>query len=120
MIAWIDAQLSPALAPWLTETFGLEAYSARFLRLQATKDREIFAAARDAGVVVLTKDRDFVLLVEQYGPPPQVVWITCGNTSNARLRRVLITSFPKAMELLRRGEPVVEISDLARSDMRLA
>ncbi len=112
MIVWVDAQLSPALAPWLTEIFGLEAYSARFLGLQATKDREIFSAARDAGVVVLTKDRDFVLLVEQFGPPPQVVWITCGNTSNERLRRVLAARFPQALELLKRGEPVVEISDL--------
>lgn len=24
---WIDAQLSPALAPWLEETFAVEAYS---------------------------------------------------------------------------------------------
>ena len=111
MILWVDAQLSPALAPWLTETFGLEAYSARFLGLQAAKDQEIFNAARTVGRVVLTKDRDFVLLVERFGPPPQVVWITCGNTSNERLRRVLTTSFPKALELLKRGEPVVEISD---------
>jgi predicted nuclease of predicted toxin-antitoxin system len=59
----------------------------------------------------LTKDRDFVLLVERFGPPPQVVWITCGNTSNERLRKVLAASFPQALELLRRGEPVVEISD---------
>jgi predicted nuclease of predicted toxin-antitoxin system len=111
VIAWVDAQLSPALAPWLTETFGLEAYSARFLGLQAAKDPEIFAAARSAADIVLTKDRDFVLLVERFGPPPQVVWITCGNTSNDRLRQVLTTNFPKAMELLKRGEPIVEIGD---------
>jgi len=29
MILWIDAQLSPHLAPWLKERFGLEAFSAR-------------------------------------------------------------------------------------------
>jgi predicted nuclease of predicted toxin-antitoxin system len=111
LIIWVDAQLSPALAPWLTETFGLEAYSARFLGLQATKDQEIFSAARSTRTVVLTKDRDFVLLVERFGPPPQVVWVTCGNTSNERLRKVLATSFPQALELLKGGEPVVEISD---------
>jgi predicted nuclease of predicted toxin-antitoxin system len=60
----------------------------------------------------MTKDRDFVLLVETLGPPPQVVWITCGNTSNERLREVLRQSFPKAMELLLLGERIVEISDL--------
>jgi predicted nuclease of predicted toxin-antitoxin system len=111
LIAWIDAQLSPALATWLAATFGIEAYSARFLGLRDSKDTEIFSAAREAGAIVLTKDRDFVLLVERLGPPPQVVWITCGNTSNARLRQVLTESFPKTLELLRRGEAIVEISD---------
>lgn len=111
MIVWIDAQLSPALAPWLAENFEIGAYSARFLGLRDAKDHEIFSAAREAGTVVMTKDSDFVLLVERLGPPPQVIWITCGNTSNARLRQVLTDRFPQAMELLRRGEPVVEISD---------
>lgn len=111
MIAWVDAQLAPALAPWLTKTFGIEAFSARFLGLQGAKDLEIFSAARSAGAVVVTKDRDFVLLVERLGPPPQVVWLTCGNTANERLRQVLVDSFPTAMALLRRGETIVEISD---------
>ena len=111
MIALVDVHLAPALAPWLTEAFRIEAHSARFLGLQSAKDEEIFTAARTAGVVVLTKDRDLVLLVERLGPPPQVVWITCGNTYNPRLRQVLTKSFPKAMELLRRGEWLVEIRD---------
>lgn len=112
MIVWIDAQLSPALAPWLGTTYEIGAYSARFLGFRDAKDQEIFFAAREAGAIVMTKDRDFVLLVERLGSPPQVVWITCGNTSNERLREVLRKSFPQAMELLRLGEPIVEISDL--------
>jgi predicted nuclease of predicted toxin-antitoxin system len=112
LILWIDAQLAPALAPWITDTFGLEAYSARFLSLGAAKDREIFAAAREASVVVLTKDRDFVHLVERLGPPPQVIWITCGNTSNERMRSILKEKLEDALRLLRLGEWVVEISDV--------
>ena len=46
-----------------------------------------------------------------WGPPP-VLWVTCGNTSNARLREILTKSLPPALELLRRGEPLVEISDV--------
>ena len=56
MIVWIDAQLSPALAPWLSEKFGVQAFSARHLGLVPAKDREIFYAAREAQAVVLTKD----------------------------------------------------------------
>ena len=59
----------------------------------------------------MTKDADFVALVETKGPPPQVIWITCGNTSNRNLRRILEGTLADAIELLVRGEPLVEIRD---------
>jgi predicted nuclease of predicted toxin-antitoxin system len=46
-------------------------------------------------------------------PPPQLIWIICGNTSNLKMRAILEKSLEKAMELIRSGEPIVEISDLA-------
>jgi predicted nuclease of predicted toxin-antitoxin system len=58
----------------------------------------------------MTKDRDFIELVERYGSPPQVIWLTCGNTSNDRLKEIMIATLPNAIELLRSGESVVEIT----------
>ncbi len=111
MIVWIDAQLSPYLAPWLSSECGVEARAVRDLGLREAGDREIFLAAREADAVVLTKDRDFVLLLELLGPPPQVIWLTIGNTSNAHLRKVLSKSLNSVIDLLRRGEPLVEVAD---------
>ncbi len=113
MILWVDAQLSPHLAPWLTEHFDVEAFSARRLGLRDAKDREIFAEARNEAAVVMTKDHDFVRLVEQEGPPPQVLWITTGNTSNAHLKNLFTKTLVQALELIQQGEPLVEISDSA-------
>ena len=59
----------------------------------------------------MTKDRDFVSPLARLGPPPQVFWIACGNTSNARMREVLARHMPAAMQWLAQGEPLVEISD---------
>ena len=113
MKLWIDAQLSPALARWISENFdGLEATSARRLGLRDAEDEEIFEAARSAGTVVMSKDSDFMDLVMRHGPPPQLLWITCGNTSNARMRAILVDALPDAVELLRRGEWVVEIGGM--------
>ena len=50
-------------------------------------------------------------LLTRAGPPPQVIWITCGNTSNARMREILEQTFTNALVLLREGEPFVEIAD---------
>jgi predicted nuclease of predicted toxin-antitoxin system len=42
---------------------------------QRASDPEIFAAARAANVVVITKDADFIDLLEKSGPHPAVVLV---------------------------------------------
>lgn len=112
MIFWVDAQLSPALAPWITEQFGIEAYSVKHLGYRDAADQDIFHAARAAGAVVMTKDSDFLRLQDQHGPPPQILWITLGNTSNARMKEVLRQTLLRAVALFEGGQPLVEISDI--------
>ena len=107
---WIDAHLSPAIATWITRTFGVTAVALRDLELRDAEDPEIFEAAKAQGVIFMTKDSDFVDLVGRLGAPPQIIWLTCGNTSNARLREILASVLPTALELLRSGEQLVEIS----------
>ena len=78
--------------------------------LRSAEDPNIFARARDHGpVVVLTKDSDFADLVTRLGPAPQIVWLTCGNTSNAHLRGILRDVRPHIAMLLAAGEPRIEI-----------
>jgi predicted nuclease of predicted toxin-antitoxin system len=110
MIIWLDAQLSPAIASWMSLEFSVSAIAVRDLGLRDAKDQAIFSAARQANAVVMTKDIDFVHLVEQSGVPPQVILLACGNTSNAQLKQILKRSFDRTIEWLQKGEPVVEIT----------
>ena len=64
---------------------------------------------RDARVVVMTKDGDFADLLDQHGAPPQVILVTCGNTSNARLRRLIEMAWPAMLPMLERGEALIEL-----------
>lgn len=111
MIFWLDAQLPPQLALWIHERFGVEAVALRYIGLRDAPDGKIFDAARQAGVVLVSKDIDFVDLVQRLGMPPQLLWVTCGNVTNARLKAVFEATFPAARELLAEGRPVVEITD---------
>lgn len=108
---WLDAHLSPALAAWLTGETGQPAAHLRSLGLRHAKDREIFAAARQAGATLMTKDADFVEMVSRLGPPPAIIWLTCGNTSNDALKVLLKTTIGNAMRLIDKGEVLVEITD---------
>ena len=82
---------------------------ARELGLRNADDREIFAQARSAGAVVMTKDRDFLHLLFEQGPPPQVIWLRVGNSSNQALQAVLLRTLEQALASLRDGEPWVEV-----------
>ena len=70
---WIDAHLSPAIATWITSTFdGVIAIALRDLGLRDAEDPEIFEAAKTQGAIFMTKDSDFVDLVDRLGPPALV------------------------------------------------
>jgi predicted nuclease of predicted toxin-antitoxin system len=106
----VDAQLSPNLALWLYEQFQIECCSAKYLGLASASDLVIFKEAKERNAIVLTKDEDFVKLAHQYGSPPKIIWITCGNTSNQRMKELLLSKFQEAITLLKDND-LVEISD---------
>ena len=110
MTIWVDAHLSPGIAVWIFNALGIEAIALRDIGLRDAEDTEIFEAAKAQQAIVMTKDSDFVDLLERLGSPPQIIWLTCGNTSNARLRHILREMLPRALELLESGEALVEIS----------
>ena len=111
MIIWIDAQLPPTLAAWMVETSGVTAISLKDLGLRDAKDIEIFEAAKQPNLVIMTKDSDFVDLVCRLGSPPQILWITCGNVTNRNLRLLVNLPFIDAIVQLQQGEIVVEIGE---------
>ena len=111
MKLWIDAQLSPMLANWVAENFSsIEAIAVRDLGLRDAEDPVIFFSARQANATVMTKDSDFIELQKRHGSPPKVIWVTCGNTSNVKLKVILLHNLQKAIDLLEGGENLVEIT----------
>jgi len=95
----------------MSNQFGIQVFAVRDVNLRDATDEQIFAAARQAGATVITKDSDFVGLVERLGSPPQIIWITVGNTSNSALRELLTKTWPMAMELMQKGERLIELSE---------
>ena len=111
MKLWLDAQLSPEMASWIAKQFAIEAVPVRDVGLRDASDVQIFQAAKQADVVLVTKDNDFSHLIERLGSPPRIIWLRCGNTSNERLRRIFESTLRRTIALLEEGENLVEISD---------
>ncbi|MGE0828690.1 MAG: DUF5615 family PIN-like protein [Hyphomonadaceae bacterium] len=110
MKLWLDNHLPPALCTWMKETFSIEAEAVRDLGMSRASDEDVFAAAAAAGATIMTKDADFVELLERRGPPPQIVLLTFGNTSTPAAKHILTARLPAALALLAAGEPLVEIA----------
>lgn len=82
------------------------------LGFRDAEDVSIFQEARAVGAIVMTKDKDFVNLVMQYGPPPHILLVTCGNTANRHFRSLIQRVYSNVLEIFQTGEPFVELSDV--------
>jgi len=109
VLVWIDAQLPPSLATSLRRTLSVDANHVQNLGFIGAKDESIFRAAREANAIVVTKDSDFVHLLERSGPPPRILWITLGNVSNTELWQTLERNWGFIRANFEAGEPLVEI-----------
>ena len=87
------------------------AYEFLFLFLPLTLAGYFWVARRAGDVVLISKDSDFIELIEQRGTPPRMLWVTCGNLTNRRLREVFGSLFIDAIALLEAGEQIVELGD---------
>jgi len=108
MTLWLDAQPPPTLAGRFGETFGVAAFSMKYVGLDKASDLEIFNKAKAEGVVPLSKDSDFLQLLDQWGPPPPVVYLRLGNSTNAFLRTYLTAKWPEIEAFLDAGVALVE------------
>ncbi len=68
--------MSPVIAAWIAENFPVECLAVRDVGLRDAEDREIFLETRKQSAIVMTKDSDFILLQNELGAPPKIIWIT--------------------------------------------
>jgi predicted nuclease of predicted toxin-antitoxin system len=108
---WLDAHLHPELAAWIGSRYKIIVKTLREIGLHDADDDVLFAAARRFGdIVAITKDSDFVEMVERLGTPPQIIWLTTGNSTKLELQAIIERSFEQALVQIALGASVVEIS----------
>jgi predicted nuclease of predicted toxin-antitoxin system len=95
---------------WLKDEFNVEAFSLAYLQMQYFDDFSIYTYAKEKNAIVITKDFDFVQLQERFGSPPKIIFITCENTSNQKMKEILKSKFQLISELLNTNN-LVELSD---------
>jgi len=72
-------------------------------------DRAIWNYAEAKGLVLLPKDEDFALRVQQTQSGPVIVWLRIGNSSNRALREWLEPRLPGIVQLVGQGGRLIEV-----------
>jgi predicted nuclease of predicted toxin-antitoxin system len=103
----VDAQLPPVLARWIAGQ-GHEAQHVADFGMAGASDQAIRDKAIELKSIIVSKDEDFAQMA-RLGGGPQIVWVTCGNTSKSALLATMKRAFPDVIEALDCGEQIVEI-----------
>jgi predicted nuclease of predicted toxin-antitoxin system len=87
-----DQNLSYRLCKALAGDFP-DASQVHLLGLEHADDRVIWDFARTNGFMLVSQDSDFADLAALWGPPPQVIWLRCGNQPTAAIAALLRRHF---------------------------
>lgn len=103
----VDQQLPPKLAAWFRDQ-GIDAAHVRELGLTSAPDAAIWAEAARDDAVILSRDEDFVTLLQDRGGA-RLVWIRIGNCTNPALLETIESSWLAIEQQLSDGERLVEL-----------
>ena len=105
----LDANISWKLVNKLAPIFD-ECAHVDYIGLNVpADDMDIWNYAHDNGFIIITKDNDFLDLLDVYGFPPKVVLIRTGNNSSQALLELLINAKEKIEELKKSNIGLLEI-----------
>ena len=76
---WLDAQLSPSISAFISQTFNIACKAVREIGLRDPDDAAIFRTAKQdpKSIVIITKDSDFLDLIIRLGALPKIIFLTC-------------------------------------------
>ena len=105
----LDANISWKLVNKLTPIFD-ECAHVDYIGLNVpAEDIDIWNYALDNGFILITKDNDFLDLLDIYGFPPKIVLIRTGNNSSQELLELLINVKDKIEYLKNNNIGLLEI-----------
>jgi predicted nuclease of predicted toxin-antitoxin system len=104
----VDNQLPPALARFIQYDLGAEALHVVDLNMRETSDRQVWRYASANGLIIVSKDEDFVNLYSQ-APTAGLLWVRLGNCRRAHLLGVLQRAWPRIAGRFASGDQFVEL-----------
>ena len=94
----LDQNLSPRLIRQLQNDFPGSMHVME-VGLAEADDLQIWQFARERGLLIVTRDSDFIEMSTLLGAPPKLVWVRRGNCSTSEILNILMSSRDDIREL---------------------
>ena len=95
----LDENLSPRLIARV-ENYFPGSLHVLHAGLDNSPDQEIWDFAKRKAFAVVTKDRDFLTLLEKNGPPPKVLHLSLGNVRVSAIEKTLLENEQQIKQFL--------------------
>jgi len=105
----LDANISWKLVNKLEPIYGKCAHVDLIGLNVPSNDIDIWKYAQENEYIIITKDNDFLNLLEIEGYPPKIVLIKTGNNSSKALFELIVTIKPMIEDLIKNEYGVLEI-----------
>ncbi len=104
----VDNQLPPALARFIEDNLNAKAMHVADVALREASDAEVWKYASTHNLILISKDEDFANMLLQE-PTAKLIWVRVGNCRRAVLLEVFRRIWPRIVERLESGDPLIEI-----------
>ncbi|WP_282780301.1 DUF5615 family PIN-like protein [Phaeodactylibacter xiamenensis] len=84
----LDNNITPRLSEELEEVYPGIIHVSQ-ISLERAGDIEVWEYAKQEGFHIMTKDKDFVALLNQKGHPPKIIWLQLGNCTNKEIKAII-------------------------------
>ncbi len=108
MRSLVDHQLPAALAAYLRHR-GHDCSHVADLGLSEAADTVVWERAEREGMVLVSKDEDFLILLSRPGSTGQLVWVRVGNCRNAALLAAFDRVHDAMVAAVASGQRVFEV-----------
>jgi predicted nuclease of predicted toxin-antitoxin system len=105
----LDANISWKLTNPLSEIFGDCSHVDKIGIVVPARDVDIWTYARENEYIIVTKDNDFIDLLEIKGYPPKIVLLKTGNNSSKAIFELLVTTKESIQDLSENNYGLLEI-----------
>jgi predicted nuclease of predicted toxin-antitoxin system len=104
----LDAQLPPRLAKFISEWGNPASHAYDHLPAEAA-DRDIARFANSLPAALMSKDSDFVDLVDRNILRTTLIWVRSGNVDTDRLWATIHPNLSRIAAAIEAGERIIEI-----------